>query len=359
MRNFILILSFSFFTLSCGNPNTSLIGQIEVSPIVNPNVGILIQNNDLHPYLIDDNKIYGIGNNYTFYTENNFESFQISGGQIPLKTEGEVVKILNNNIFIYTYKTFYGPLNVSFSDDMGLTWQTFMNDSALPGNLYMIGEGKWLFLASFLPDQYYPDFIATFRVYNYDPKTNQSEQISAIENFGFGKMDFIDNENGCLIMSKYQSLYKYDNSYISFTDDGGISWAEPLLISDSKKSKDLFMISQKKALVTDNDQVYIINFEQRKIDLISSQFNSSNLSEVIFLNTEIGYVLSRNSIYKTTNGGHNWEIISILPSSQLNKLQFINEHTGIASGNNSLFITQDGGESWKTLIYPYGYLFGD
>lgn len=65
-------------------------------------------------------------------------------------------------------------------------------------------------------------------------------------------------------------------------------------------------------------------------------------------------------LYKTTNGGQSWEVVS-LPNtstyyhhiSYFNKIHFVNSQLGFIAGDNSLFVTKDGGDNWINVSDNY------
>lgn len=76
--------------------------------------------------------------------------------------------------------------------------------------------------------------------------------------------------------------------------------------------------------------------------------DNSYLADIYFINQHIGYCLSMDGkIFKTTNGGLNWNHISQISSNWMYNLKFYNEHIGCATGiNGHIAITTDGGNSW-------------
>lgn len=67
-----------------------------------------------------------------------------------------------------------------------------------------------------------------------------------------------------------------------------------------------------------------------------------------FLNNQIGYILSENNLYKTTDGGSNW-ILKYTDNNIKNVVYFISENIGFIGTNNKILKTIDGGVSWTTV----------
>ncbi len=69
-------------------------------------------------------------------------------------------------------------------------------------------------------------------------------------------------------------------------------------------------------------------------------------------NTNIGYAVGNNSYYmKTTDGGRNWDTLTIIPSGNFYDVDFpVNELTGyIACDEGNVLKTTDGGEIWESF----------
>lgn len=78
----------------------------------------------------------------------------------------------------------------------------------------------------------------------------------------------------------------------------------------------------------------------------------NSVYKIQFANEYVGYALGRQGdpeqayLYKTTNSGNNWTLISIL--SNMNFLDFVNELTGWIGGyQGTVLYTTDGGLSWN------------
>ncbi|MFZ6032401.1 MAG: YCF48-related protein [Melioribacter sp.] len=83
------------------------------------------------------------------------------------------------------------------------------------------------------------------------------------------------------------------------------------------------------------------------------------LTDVVFVDTKIGYAVGRNgTIVKTIDGGDNWENISLRINEWFKSLFFFNEDHGFIVGTNSIILeTFDGGKSWKYQYLDYNSIF--
>ena len=103
---------------------------------------------------------------------------------------------------------------------------------------------------------------------------------------------------------------------------------------------------------------------------IQSNLPFAGYRDLMFLDENVGYVLSHNFIAKTTDGGYSWTSyeLPIVYPVYANKMQFMNEQIGyIIAGENNLGLllkTIDGGQNWEeidlnTYDCPYGMFFID
>jgi photosystem II stability/assembly factor-like uncharacterized protein len=98
---------------------------------------------------------------------------------------------------------------------------------------------------------------------------------------------------------------------------------------------------------------------------ISAQWYQQNsgttnqLWNVQFVNNQVGWTNSHQDLYKTTNGGQNWQ--HQYTHYPIFQISFNNEHVGWISTwttGPSILKTVDGGENWiQVYSYPYAYEF--
>ncbi len=80
---------------------------------------------------------------------------------------------------------------------------------------------------------------------------------------------------------------------------------------------------------------------------VSSQYN-----DIFFINKDTGWVVSKNQLIQTTDGGLNWkERNNVTFASQI---YFTSIDTGWYLGDNEIGKTTDGGETWSAFSFP-GY----
>jgi len=69
-----------------------------------------------------------------------------------------------------------------------------------------------------------------------------------------------------------------------------------------------------------------------------------------FPSAQVGYIITQNgTIYRTEDGGHNWNASSTNATGQLTSVYFINDTLGYIAGMNGLLMkTFNGGQTWTT-----------
>jgi len=72
-------------------------------------------------------------------------------------------------------------------------------------------------------------------------------------------------------------------------------------------------------------------------------------------------MISRNEFYETTDSGNSWFKVSKSYSDEITKIDFVNNTTGWALGKFNLYKSIDGGRNWQiqyssTNYFSYGGL---
>lgn len=107
-----------------------------------------------------------------------------------------------------------------------------------------------------------------------------------------------------------------------------------------------------------------VSFSQQ-FGIDSTLYSTSILNSIAFIDKNIGIAVGdRKTMYRTTDGGEHWELLSWLPSygTSFKAVQFITEDTGfIGSGDRGLiYHTENGGSTWlpqRNILTP-GTFFG-
>lgn len=138
-----------------------------------------------------------------------------------------------------------------------------------------------------------------------------------------------------------------DSGLIMRSSNSGITWNEYRITSDNYKS--IFYNGNKIFIGNDNGTLYYLNPD----NTLTVQFTfiaSFSINSIYFLNADAGYLCgSGGNIYKTLNGGANWQLInSGIGVTDLNSVYFISAEIGYTAGNGGkIFFTSNGGSSWS------------
>lgn len=85
---------------------------------------------------------------------------------------------------------------------------------------------------------------------------------------------------------------------------------------------------------------------------------SESLTSVYFVNNDYGWIAGTNgTVFKTTNGGEDWQSLKTNYNGTITKIFFIDENNGWAFNTEGTFlITNDGGFNWKSQNLSTGIL---
>jgi len=174
---------------------------------------------------------------------------------------------------------------------------------------------------------------------------------------------------------------------ILVTDDGGISWdkkatgTEAMLFRISFINSDRgFAVGGKGTILSTEDGGEVwkpcpVDWLSILTDeLILGGVISPNLYDVFFFDESVGWIVGDNGIvFRTSDGGKNWELMRIGLFPPLFSVFLRNQSEGWAVGQNGLVLkTNDGGENWTEMKVPterslfkirifdsYGFMAGD
>jgi photosystem II stability/assembly factor-like uncharacterized protein len=140
------------------------------------------------------------------------------------------------------------------------------------------------------------------------------------------KATFYDEQNG----------YGFNNGYLYKTSNSGVNWYQTSVETILDYS---FINAQTGWTISGVDTTTVVrkttnggtNWTQ--LSVIYGYINS-----IKFINQSIGYLLSYNKLYRTTNGGNTWKFIPISNSLRIFSMDIIDPNTGWLCGDNSLII---------------------
>jgi photosystem II stability/assembly factor-like uncharacterized protein len=142
--------------------------------------------------------------------------------------------------------------------------------------------------------------------------------------------------------------FKYFLLFLIFAfNNANAQWYSQSYNTMSKLS-DVYFINENTGWVCGDDMV--LKTTNSGVNWQKTTLIGANNS-IWFLNTEKGFVASNNGkLYKTINGGANWESINLGITTNLNKIKFLNSNFGVVIGNKTkAFKTIDGGLNWANI----------
>lgn len=147
------------------------------------------------------------------------------------------------------------------------------------------------------------------------------------------------------------------------TIDGGTTWKDQSLLTTDWLSS-LHFTSDDVGYVTSKDKIHKTTDGGDtwvSTDIVTDERNT----HIYFSSKNVGYYLSQNEtvdnqgnpdshenvVYKTTDGGDTWNLVSTYPSFNFNSaMQFTDDNTGYIIGFFKLLKTIDGGKTWTKEV---------
>jgi photosystem II stability/assembly factor-like uncharacterized protein len=79
-------------------------------------------------------------------------------------------------------------------------------------------------------------------------------------------------------------------------------------------------------------------------------FNLDQGGAIFFLNTDTGYISNNTSIEKTVNGGASWNKVFTCTTSAYHDIHFVSSSVGYITDGSRIFKTSDGGNTWTKVV---------
>ncbi len=140
-----------------------------------------------------------------------------------------------------------------------------------------------------------------------------------------------------------------DSGTVIKTSNGGVNWAVQSTGTDKNLLSIVFTnsnIGYATGGEMNNGQGVILKTTNGGENWFTQLSGSSmNFTSLFFLNTDTGFAVTTSNLYKTNNGGANWNVISGVEGYDI---YFTNNLTGYAMGSNSnVYKTINGGNNWN------------
>jgi len=165
-------------------------------------------------------------------------------------------------------------------------------------------------------------------------------------------LKFFDPLNGIAIIHK-PDIPNSRDEYVAITSDGGSNWN--LLDLDIKRySSSLYFVDNIAFVAGENNQIFKSSDHGQTWQTISTIIESNyDVRNIYFYNENIGYIDGVSHIYKTIDGGLNWEETNF-PFNYFGTFHFSSENEGfniqtISVYDGGDFPTFKGSISYETL----------
>lgn len=174
--------------------------------------------------------------------------------------------------------------------------------------------------------------------------TNQSASWQIVQNFPPGSAMDIAHSTG-VIAGWNNTLY--------ISTDNGLNWTfkNPGIAANFTR---IDIISRDTILLVDTDRGKIFKSTNRGDTWQPLGTPNTNIRSVDFINSNLGFVASYNGIYRTVDGGNNWQLVHpISTSAGLLVIKFYNDQVGYAYREfDQMLRTVDGGATWTISYLP-------
>ncbi|MER0442635.1 YCF48-related protein [Emticicia sp. W12TSBA100-4] len=182
-------------------------------------------------------------------------------------------------------------------------------------------------------------------LYTFDGGITWNVQLSN-QNELLHHIQFTDEKTGWI------TGYKTGETSVYRTSDGGSTWIKKIINNEANPSDIHFLDDLNGWLVTYNGHVYRTINGGADWNIIST-ITSSQLLRIRMVDFNIGYLSSNIGIYKTTNGGSTWNLTSDLPQRIYKDTYFQNSLTGwVVSSDGTIRKTSNGANTFTTQLTP-------
>jgi photosystem II stability/assembly factor-like uncharacterized protein len=146
---------------------------------------------------------------------------------------------------------------------------------------------------------------------------------------------------------------------IFISTDQGVNWLQKD-IPGNRVNKTFFLTKDIGHAVTDNGEIYktIDGGENWNTTVSFTNFIPNSFFTIYFKNENVGFATREHSaFYKTTDGGETWTEINDGISNAIFSFQFINDMIGFGAGEYGMYKTINGGDTWTRIAVENAYVY--
>ena len=184
-----------------------------------------------------------------------------------------------------------------------------------------------------------------------------SSVVVDYQDLHFSSVYFLDLNNGFIVGSYQDSFFK-EYPLLFKTTDNGKNWTSPNFNYDPSEVLDvcfssiIFTNNKTGWIVGCNSLIYTTNGGSDWINHNSMMEGNGILTSVDFVNEKTGWAVGFDgNILKTTDGGENWN--QTFRDRQMSDVCFIDENIGWIVGDETILYTTDGGNNWNEQTAPW------
>ncbi|MCD4697346.1 MAG: T9SS type A sorting domain-containing protein [Bacteroidales bacterium] len=136
-----------------------------------------------------------------------------------------------------------------------------------------------------------------------------------------------------------------------YSEDGGISWIEKLV--EIARPGQLAIKPNNNIWILCNGTICYSNDCGNNWSMQNS-FYSGEIIDICFLDENIGYIIGDRKIFRSNNGGKNWDLKYEHPDVSFYDMHFLSPDTSwVSCSAGKLLQTTNGGNSWNYITTPY------
>jgi|GEM_PF-1215668 len=356
-RKLMMLLLLWFSLAGCDGEGT-LLDLYPWEPIVNPEVRMLIQDNQIiHAQFSERSHISGITANGNFNTGDRFTSFDFE----PLAWQGEGLLEFGADLAVRVVPD-ESSFSLLYSGDRGKTWNDHgrpipdPEDQVLgkisPVKLFVGAENLiWLLCRQRVGGER--------RLLLYEVNVAEGTHKTLLKKQGALALTAaaFDRQNGWVLW-RNPSVDR-ERVQLLKTIDGGRTWSDGATLP--RMGDPLMGVIDDSNLLVFGETGGAFHSTDGGATFQTVATDMGVIKRCQVVTNHVIYVLAEDGrLGKSTDGALTWNPLEAQSGNTLvsgSKMNFQNERRGIVYDVDRMFLTEDGGAHWNVLIYPYDYVF--